>query len=65
MLPSTMTANTLIHPSLTGHAYSSLGDGYRERERIKHKWARWVWMLFAMPSLERAAIIGELRELGQ
>ena len=37
-----------------------LGDGYRERERIRKKRARWVLKLMALPRLERNAIYGDL-----
>lgn len=50
------------------HDYRHLGEGYRERERIKRKKARWERRLMEMPILERRAIlaiIDELREAGK
>jgi hypothetical protein len=42
------------------HDYRYLGRGFRERERVRRRRARWVAMLAAMPALERAAIVAEL-----
>lgn len=42
------------------HDYRYLGRGFRERERIRRRRARWVAMLAAMPGLERAGIVSEL-----
>lgn len=50
------------------HDYRFLGEGYRERERIKRKKARWEKRLLEMAILERRAIlstIAELREAGK
>jgi DNA adenine methylase len=41
-----------------------LGDGFRERERIKRKQARWVNRLAKMPAAERLALRGAIVELG-
>jgi DNA adenine methylase len=43
------------------HDYSYLGDGYRERERIRKKVNRWVRRLEDLPVLERAAVLTALR----
>jgi hypothetical protein len=40
------------------------GDGFRERERIKRKARRWVRMLQAMPTHERAALLAAIDEAG-
>jgi len=42
------------------HDYSFLGEGYRERERIKKKKARWVARLGRMDVLERQALLSVL-----
>jgi DNA adenine methylase len=42
------------------HDYGYLGDGFRERERIKRKRARWTSRLLAMPALERYALLSSL-----
>lgn len=39
------------------HQYNLLGQGFRERERIKRKVSRWVHKLKALPSLEQKAIL--------
>ena len=44
------------------HDYSYLGEGFRERERIKRKKQRWVAKLKAMPELERQAILSAMDE---
>lgn len=44
------------------HDYSFLGDGFRERERIKRKKQRWVAKLRKMPKLERQALLAAIRE---
>jgi DNA adenine methylase len=38
------------------HDYRFLGEGYRERERIKKKMRRWTAKLRAMPGVERSAL---------
>lgn len=45
------------------HDYSQLGAGFRERERIKRKKARWTAKLRKMPALERQAIISAIADL--
>jgi len=45
------------------HDYRYLGDGYRERERIKRKKQRWTSRLQAMPALERYAMFASIEEL--
>ncbi len=45
------------------HDYQYLGAGFRERERIKRKKARWQKMLARMPALERAAVIEAVEEM--
>lgn len=42
------------------HEYTYLGDGFRERERIKRKAARWAARLRGMSPLERQAILAAL-----
>lgn len=44
------------------HDYQHLGVGYRERERIKRKKARWVARLKAMPELERRCLLEAVLE---
>jgi hypothetical protein len=39
------------------HDYRYLGDGFRERERIKRKKQRWMARLRCMPTLERQALL--------
>jgi len=39
------------------HDYRFLGDGFRERERIRRKASRWAARLQAMPALERLTIL--------
>lgn len=45
------------------HDYKHVGEGYRERERIKRKKARWVARLAKMPALERQCLLEALLEL--
>lgn len=45
------------------HDYRFLGRGFRERERIKRKRARWRARLERMPSLERHALMATIDEL--
>lgn len=45
------------------HDYRYLGEGFRERERIKRKKARWTRKLQAMPTLERHALMAAIDEL--
>ncbi len=47
----------------TLHDYRYLGDGFRERERIRKKVARAVSNFAAMPDLERRAILSALVSL--
>lgn len=42
------------------HDYSSLGDGFRERERIRRKTERWCKRIQALPPLERRALLEAL-----
>ncbi len=42
------------------HDYRYLGDGFRERERIKRKTGRWVAKLKCMPVLERQALLSAI-----
>ena len=44
------------------HDYRYLGDGFRERERIKRKKQRWVARLQKMPDLERQAMLEAIKE---
>lgn len=44
------------------HEYTYLGDGFRERERIKRKAARWAARLRGMSPLERQAILAALED---
>ncbi|MBL4761513.1 MAG: DNA adenine methylase [Gammaproteobacteria bacterium] len=46
------------------HDYQYLGDGYRERERIKKKVNRWTDKLENMPKLERQAIMAAMQSAG-
>jgi DNA adenine methylase len=46
------------------HDYRYLGEGFRERERIKRKKQRWVNRLSSMPQLERLALSAALAEVG-
>jgi hypothetical protein len=45
------------------HDYSHLGQGFRERERIKRKKGRWTRRLEAMPALERHALLAAIDEM--
>lgn len=45
------------------HDYRYLGEGFRERERIKRKTARWVRRLREMPALERHAMMAAISQL--
>jgi hypothetical protein len=46
------------------HDYRYLGDGFRERERIKRKIRRWVEKLRKMDILEKQAILAAIEEAG-
>ena len=46
------------------HDYSFLGDGFRERERIKRKKQRWTNRLRNMPKLERQAVLAAIDDAG-
>lgn len=46
------------------HDYRFLGDGFRERARIKKKLARWRARLAAMPILERRLLSAAIAESG-
>lgn len=45
------------------HDYRYLGSGFRERERIKRKMARWTGRLHRMPTVERYAMLAALDAL--
>lgn len=45
------------------HDYGHLGEGFRERERIKRKRSRWRRRLLEMPALERHAILAAIADL--
>lgn len=47
------------------HEYTYLGEGFRERERIKRKKTRWVAKLRTMPALERQALLAAIAETGE
>jgi DNA adenine methylase len=44
------------------HDYRYLGEGFRERERIKRKKSRWVARLQQMPLLERRCLLSAIAE---
>jgi hypothetical protein len=44
------------------HDYRYLGEGFRERERIKRKKSRWLARLAAMPLLERRCLLSAIAE---
>ena len=44
------------------HDYRYLGDGFRERERIKRKKQRWLTRWQSMPTLEKQAILAALQD---
>lgn len=44
------------------HDYSSLGDGFRDRERIRRKAERWRKRIETLPPLERRALLEALLE---
>lgn len=46
------------------HDYRYLGEGFRERERIKRKKSRWVERLKRMPMLERRCLLSAIAEIG-
>jgi len=45
------------------HDYRYLGSGFRERERIKRKTARWTAKLERMPALERQALLAAVSSI--
>lgn len=45
------------------HDYRYVGEGWRERERIKKKVSRWKNKLSKMPAVERQALLAALAEL--
>jgi DNA adenine methylase len=47
------------------HDYRYLGDGFRERERIKRKKRRWVEKLRKMGTLEKQAILAAIAKMEQ
>lgn len=50
-------------PPVALHDYRYLGDGFRERERIKRKKRRWVEKLRKMDTLEKQAILAAISEM--
>jgi hypothetical protein len=46
------------------HDYRYLGDGWRERDRIKQKTKRWIGRFDKLPILERRFILQALDEVG-
>ena len=44
------------------HDYRYLGQGFRDRQRIKRQQERWRSKLLQMPELERNSLIGVLNE---
>jgi hypothetical protein len=50
-------------PPVALHDYRYLGDGFRERERIKRKKKRWVEKLRRMDILEKQAILAAITEM--
>jgi hypothetical protein len=51
-------------PRPTGlHDYRYLGQGFRERERIKRKKARWTARLKRLPTLERQALLSAIADI--
>ncbi len=49
-------------PPIELHDYRYLGEGFRERERIKRKKLRWTDRLRRMPTLERQALLSAIAE---
>jgi DNA adenine methylase len=45
------------------HDYTYLGSGWRERERIRRKKARWTARLERMPTLEKQALLSAIDEV--
>ena len=45
------------------HDYRYLGEGFRERERIKRKTTRWTARLARMPLLERRCLLAALEQV--
>jgi hypothetical protein len=45
------------------HDYAHLGDGFRERERIKRKKERWAGKIARMDRLERLAVMEALQNV--
>jgi len=54
-------ANFEFSPRL--HDYGCVGDGFRDRERIKRKTSRWLRKLQEMPELDKRAILAAIREM--
>lgn len=52
-----------FEPPKALHDYNHLGAGFRERERIKRKKARWLARLKRMPDLERRCLLEALIDL--
>lgn len=50
-------------PPVELHDYRYLGRGFRERERIKRKTARWTARLKRMPVLERQALLSAIASI--
>jgi DNA adenine methylase len=59
MVPESLWLN--YEPPTTLHGYDRVGEGYRERERIKRKRRRWLANFAELPDLEREAIFSDLR----
>ena len=50
-------------PQVALHDYRYLGEGFRERERIKRKKTRWVKRLDRMPMLEKRALLSAIEAI--
>jgi len=48
-------------PPIELHDYQYLGDGFRQRDRIRSKSKRWVAKLKSMPVLERQALLSAIQ----
>lgn len=63
--PATETVWMNFPEPLTLHDYRYLGDGFRERERIRRKQRRWENRLRTMPTQERYALLSVLSTLAR
>jgi DNA adenine methylase len=61
--PTIETIWTNFPAPLKLHDYRYLGQGFRERERVKRKRERWKAKLLKMPELERQAVLSAIDEL--